>query len=394
MDAKLERVSLQAREACGEAWKACAWRRGAFDSGTGHNQWTIDGTVQPPVTGNGSMPMETIRQTNGIAVDFDPPWRHSGLPARLDQRPESGRASRRARRRRDVAGPGGEATEHRQGDRLPDRSCKAGHHRRASRQRSGAEAVIRAAMPLCVGIWTTLVAANVVAAPPPSVNDAIGAYENAVARAEAGTAPHGVESVVEAVRGLEKVLFARGANGRTLVLELLSEADFAKLERLPGLFVRRIEVLVVQPKPDYMVALAARIGDEADRRFAAALAATYPGDDGWGGYWPVYVSPVTHWTGCTDFEDGKLLETYLAWSTLERDFPERYRSTVDEERKKVSDQIVRGTCACGDRASVVGELERILAALTPPDPVLAAVATRMAEIDQGQSPIRYHCRPR
>ncbi len=132
--------------------------------------------------------------------------------------------------------------------------------------------------------------------------------------------------------------------------------------------------------------LAARAGDQADRRFAAALAATYDN------YWPVYIRRQTDYSGCTAFGEDRLLDIYLAWSAVERDFPGRYVAAVARERDEVASDITGSTCACGDAASVVGELERIAAALTPADPILMAVNERLAELDEGRSDIRFACR--
>ena len=234
-------------------------------------------------------------------------------------------------------------------------------------------------------IWAaTVVATTAVAQSLLSIDDEIRAYEQAIAGAD--TTPRGVESAFAAVADLRQALFAPAPDGKLSVLEVLSEADFARLERLPGVFVQRLEVLVVHPDTGFFVALAARAGDPADRRFAAALAATYPD-----GTWPVYVGRQTDYSGCTTFGDGVVLEVYLAWSAMDRDFPGRYVSTVARERDAVVEAITGSTCACEDAASVVGDLERTAAALTATDPILPAVYERLAALDEGRSNIRFRC---
>ena len=236
-------------------------------------------------------------------------------------------------------------------------------------------------------IWALLFAATYTLAQRlPSVRHAVDAYRNAIAVAESATTPRGVESALAAIQDLQEVLLADVPGGTLSVLESLPETDFALLEQLPGVWVRRSEILVVHPAADFFVELSARIGDEADQRFAATQAATYPLY-----YWPVYVQRQTDYSGCTAFGEGTLLETYLAWSAMERDFPGRYVSAVARERDKVAEEITRSTCACGDAASVVGELERIAAALTPADPILAAVDERLAALDERRSNIRFGC---
>ena len=218
------------------------------------------------------------------------------------------------------------------------------------------------------------------------VEKVIHAYREAIAAAESGVPPYGVESAFAAVEDLGKVLHASVPGATGSFMERLPDAAFARLQQLPGVFVRRHEVLVVRPVPRFFLALADRVGDEADRRFAAALAGTYRHV-----YWPVYLRPQTEYSGCTDFEAGELLETYLAWSAMQRDFPDRHVSAVAEERRRVVDEITRSTCACSGRTSVVAELARIAAGLTPPDPILEAVEGRLRALDGERPEFRFHC---
>lgn len=238
-----------------------------------------------------------------------------------------------------------------------------------------------------ISIWVVIVAAATAGAQTsPSVHHRIDAYREAIAAAESGAALRGVESALTAVADLRQTLFARVPGTTRSILEDLPETDFALLERLPGVTVRRMEILVVHPVPRFFSDLAARVGDRADQRFAAALVATYPDS-----YWPVYVEPQTDHSGCTAFGDGRLLEIYLAWSAMERDFPGRYESAVARHRDAVEEKITRSTCACGDSASVVEGLERIAAALAPTDSILPAVRQRLGAIEQGRSDIRFGC---
>ena len=216
--------------------------------------------------------------------------------------------------------------------------------------------------------------------------EAIDVYRNAIAAAESGASPRGIESVLTAIDDLRDVLLADVPGGTRTVLENLPETDFAQLVELPGLFVQRIEALVISREPSFFVDLAARVGDKADQRFASTLAATYRNAK-----WPIYVEPQTDYSGCTVFGEGRLLETYLNWLDMARDFPGRYASAVTRERGRVQDAIVTSTCACGDAASVVRELERIAAVLNPADPMLPTVRERLAALDEGGSNIRFGC---
>ena len=235
-------------------------------------------------------------------------------------------------------------------------------------------------------IWTLLFATTLAQAQTfPSVHAAMDVYGDALAAAESGTSPRGVEPAFEAIQDLAEALLADLPDGTNSVLESLPETEFAVLKKLPGVLVTRMEVLVVSPDAEYFVALAARAGDQADRRFAGTLAATYDG------YWPVYIRRQTDYSGCTAFGEGQLLDVYLAWSAMERDFPGRYVAVVARERDAVASEITRSTCACGDAASIVGGLERIASALTLADPILAAVDERLADLREGGSNIRFGC---
>ena len=236
-------------------------------------------------------------------------------------------------------------------------------------------------------IWALLLAATpALAQTIPAGREAIDVYRKAITAAESGASPRRIESVFTAIDDLRGVLLADVPGGTRSVLESLPEADFAQLIELPGLFVQRIEALVINPDPDFFVDLAARVGDKADQRFASTLAATYRNAK-----WPIYVEPQTDYSGCTVFGEGRLLETYLNWLDMARDFPGRYASAVTRERGRVQDAIATSTCACGDAASVVRELERIAAALNPADPMLPTVRERLAALDEGGSNIRFGC---
>ncbi len=219
----------------------------------------------------------------------------------------------------------------------------------------------------------------------PSIRPAIESYRSAIAAAEARAEPRGVESALAALRNLELLLHASVPGGRRSVLESLSEAEFAMVHQLPGVMVRREEILMVKPDPDFLVELSALVGDEADQRFAAALAAAHHY-----GRWHVYIQPQTDYGGCIDFEQGRLLETYLAWTAMERHFPNRYVSAVARERYAVVEAITKSNCACGDKASVVRELQRIARAVPPADSILDGVERQLAALD-ARSEFRFHC---
>lgn len=67
------------------------------------------------------------------------------------------------------------------------------------------------------------------------------------------------------------------------------------------------------------------------------------------------------------------------------------RERLDDVVGRVQEAIATSTCACGDAASVLRELERIAAALNPADPMLPTVRERLAALDEGGSNIRFGC---
>ncbi len=140
-----------------------------------------------------------------------------------------------------------------------------------------------------------------------AVFEAVDGYRNAIAAAEAGDTRRGIELALAAIDDLRAMLQADVPDGTLSVLESLSERDFARLAQLPGVFAQRIEVLVVNPEPDFFLALSVRAGDDADRRFASALAAAYRNPK-----WPVYVEPQIDYAGCTVFDEDRLAWKYAS----------------------------------------------------------------------------------
>ena len=67
---------------------------------------------------------------------------------------------------------------------------------------------------------------------------------------------------------------------------------------------------------------------------------------------------------------------------MERHFPNRYVSAVAPERYAVVEAITKSNCACGDKASVVRELQRIARAVPP--------ATRFSTGSKGNWPPSTH----
>ena len=108
--------------------------------------------------------------------------------------------------------------------------------------------------------WAAIVAATTSAAQSvPSVRDEVDAYRDAIAAAESA-ATRGVESAFAAVVDLREALLALEPGGKQSILEGLSDIDIARVEQLPGVLIRRVEILVVHPDAEYFVTLATRVG--------------------------------------------------------------------------------------------------------------------------------------
>lgn len=215
---------------------------------------------------------------------------------------------------------------------------------------------------------------------------AIEAYQSAIASAENATSPGSIENAFSAIATLSYALL-RVKENQSTVLESLSEEEFLRLEReLPGVVMNRMETVYVEADFGYFARLAAAKGDEADRAFFAALKDThrYSG-------WSVYIEQQTDYSGCTRFGSMSLVETYRIWSEFRDKYPGRYAVRAAVESDQVLNELTSGTCACGDAAGVVQELERFRASF-PAAPVRSRIDARLDALRTNRSDIRANCR--
>lgn len=195
---------------------------------------------------------------------------------------------------------------------------------------------------------------------------------------------------IEALYGLgtqvaESLLVVR-ANGGASLLESLDEATFTEVQgRMRGFTLGRDEVVVAVPDPQFFLELARSRGDAADTAFFHALSLTYAQ-----GMSPVYVAQQTDYSGCTDFGSGTLVATFAAWSEFMRNHPGRYEARSRDELHKIEEELASGTCACGDKQSLMSELRAFLRRF-PSAAVAPRVRARLRAVDVGASGIRYHC---
>lgn len=176
-----------------------------------------------------------------------------------------------------------------------------------------------------------------------------------------------------------------GTSAGLSLLESLPPEEFDQLSSVPGLLVLRTEVVFAEPDPSYFLGLAEAHGRAVDRAFFLAYSRTYPRPA-----WPVYREQQTDYSGCTLFGGGELTDTYSIWHDFRRRFPRSYRSFVKNIFQVIEDEVVKSTCACGDKASVVKELSAF-AKRFPDSRAAAAAAKRAQEVRESRSGFRFHC---
>lgn len=209
---------------------------------------------------------------------------------------------------------------------------------------------------------------------------ALDAYLVDTARLRSGKDDVSVERVFE-----DALLLHKAFEGSDPALEDLSAEDYAALEaRLQGIILNRDEVILTEPDVDYFGQLASKYGNATDRMFFAAYRKTFPDS-----VWPAYISQQTDFSGCSDFGEGHFVGTYAAWTEFRRVHPDRYRAEVDRRIGDI-EETVMSTCACGDRDSVLRELEQF-AARFPNSPVHDAMVKRIEALKAGTSHFRLHC---
>jgi hypothetical protein len=176
-----------------------------------------------------------------------------------------------------------------------------------------------------------------------------------------------------------------GKRGTTL-LESLSDADFVALQKsLPGVQLGRVETISAYPDIPFWTQLAKAHGVDVDRAFFATLASTRQPSG-----WPTYIERQTDYSGCTRFGSMTLVETYRAWSAFDDKFF-GYAEAARSELRAVGDAIATSTCACGDPAGVIKELDAFVREFPVNDFRLAA-ERRRDEVKAGRSNVRMKCK--
>jgi hypothetical protein len=214
-----------------------------------------------------------------------------------------------------------------------------------------------------------------VAAIPPSVDE----YAHAVAAGD--SVP--VDTLYTV--GLRAAADLAGRNG---VISDLSDADYdTVVVRMTGFLVNRNEVEYAQPDPAFFLARAKQQSDTASIEFFDAYHTAVPQ-----GILPIYFEPMTDYSGCIKFGSLALVESYGLWTTYRAAYPKRYATQSRDFLKRIETIITVGDCACGDKESVLKELNAFVVAF-PAAPITDRVRQRIAAVESDQSHIRYRCSP-
>ena len=213
------------------------------------------------------------------------------------------------------------------------------------------------------------------------------AYLAELARVEAAKQPVSLEPLIARADAVQAALMeVSGGPGGEALIETLSDADFKALQqRLRGLHLQRGMEIFVQPQPEFFAALAARHGRAADRDYFA-LYREYWGPQ----LFPVYMEPRARVIGCVKYGDGLISRLYAGWSDYARRHPQDYRAAVQQQLRDFEELVSLGTCACGDRSSVVRELRGFVERF-PGNAAAPAAIQRAKELEAHEESLPLGC---
>lgn len=220
----------------------------------------------------------------------------------------------------------------------------------------------------------------------PAASAAEQDYLAELARIEAATTPQSLEPLLEKAEAVQGALMEIPAGlGGEAGIESYSEAEFSALQqRLRGIHAQRGVEIYVQPLPNFFSALAAAHGRPADQAYFALYQA-YWGEQ----LFPVYMEPRATVVGCVKYGDGLLNRLYGDWQRYARTYPEAYRTSVQQMLKDFEEVFSLGTCACGDRDSVVRELRQF--SREQSGSPAAAAGQRWRELKAGEEKLPVRC---
>jgi hypothetical protein len=212
--------------------------------------------------------------------------------------------------------------------------------------------------------------------------------------------PHSVEAYASAMNELRtsrgkspiEPVFEAGMQASPevqAILPDLSEAQYQQVQRqMNGFIVVREAIVVVRPSVDYFKSLARKSGTKADRAFFDIYARTEP--DG-NGPFPAYIQQQTGETGCTRFDDGKLMvDLYRGWLTFRTTYPDAYASEAQGEIDSLDAELLSGICTCENAQKTTAGLQAFVKAF-PDLPIAPKIEHRIAQIRSGKSSFRFDC---
>jgi hypothetical protein len=247
------------------------------------------------------------------------------------------------------------------------------------------------AVLLVTSLFTAALSAGVLPIP-----ESVERYSIAIRNAEAASPAQNLESVFLLGEQAARDLMRTPSSESSTPMMLMESFDIATykevVNKMKGFVASRSETLFVEPDVNFWVALADSKGQSADRMFFHLLKQTYPHS-----VWPVYVQQRTDYSGCTDFGTKALSMAYVGWNSLHRQYPHAYSSRTKAELEQLSHELL-STCACGDKGSVITELEYFLQS-APNDEIAEKIKERLEKLRKDEPethhgklfPMRYNC---
>jgi len=238
---------------------------------------------------------------------------------------------------------------------------------------------------LCLAGLFALLSLPAQALEPPA---AVQTYLAELARVEAARTPVSLEPLLASADAVQGALMEidGGQPGGEALIETYSAAEFAALQQqLRGLHLQRGLEIFVQPQPEFLFRLAQQHGREADIAFFRLYRA----------YWgqtlfPIYMQPRALVIGCVKYGDGLLTELYEDWARYARLHPDDYRPLVQQMLRDFEEVVSLGTCACGDRDSVIRELRGFIKRF-PDNPAVPAASKRWRELKAREEKLPLSC---
>lgn len=195
----------------------------------------------------------------------------------------------------------------------------------------------------------------------------------------------GLEALLQMGRKASIALVRSPQGERENILERLSKKDFEEVRhKMKGFFVNRDETVYVEPDPDFFIEIAKRAGDQPSLEFFQGYSKTIPNA------WPIYIEQQTDYSGCIRYGSISLADTYARWRDYGNKFPTHYVAEVANFIRSVEDELAEGTCACGNKESVVKEFQAVIQAY-PQAKIALRLRKRINQIQQGESDIREYC---